>query len=202
MAPFAGDQMAYKSKHRRERKMQPNETPVEASEPTADLDAEIDKAMENVDVQAVAENQTSSREAAALEERLNAERIAQARNESDEAGEEMERTTLIGAAAKGRESLLAKLRDHSQKPKEVYIPPPMTERQLSRREEEMEAGRRAVAKQQAQITHRPVPPHDSREGGPSTPIHRPGNLVPDPGLMTNGSSPAFVAGTKVFSPKA
>lgn len=177
--------------------MQPNETPTETNAPTADLDAAIDIAME--DVQAQAESETSNREAAELEERLNAERIAQARNESDAAGEEMERSTLIGAAAKGRDTLLAKLREHSQKPKEVYTPPPMTERQLSRREEEMEAGRKAVEKHQAQIAHRPIPPHDKREGGPSVPLHRPGNLVPDP---TVANTSGFAAGTKVFSPKA
>lgn len=177
--------------------MPQNETPTETQEPTADLDAAIDMAMDNV--QAGAENETSAREAAALEERLNAERIAQARNESDEAGEEMERATVIGAAAQGREYLLQKLRAHADKPKEVYVPPPMTERQRTRLEEEMEAGRRAGAKQQAQAAHRPVPPHDPREPGPSTPVHRPGNIVPDPTLA---NTTGFAAGTKVYSPKA
>lgn len=188
--------MAYKSKHRRERKMPQNETPPDMNEPTAELDDAIDKAMENV--QASAESETSAREAAALEEHLNSERIAQARNESDAAGEEMERTTVIGAAAQGREFLLQKLRAHNDKPKAVYVPPPMTERQQSRLEEEMEAGRRAVAKQQAQIDSRPIPPRDPREGS-SAPVHRPGNLVPDPTLRNTSG---FAAGTKVFSPKA
>lgn len=169
--------------------MRQNDNPPETNEQTDDI-------------QASAESDSSAREAAALEERLNAERIAQARNESDIAGEEMERATLIGTAAKGRDALLDKLRDHANKPKEVYSPPAMTDRQRTRLEEEMAAGRRAQEKAQAQQAHRPVPPHDPREPGPSTPIHRPGNLVPDPILMTNGSTPAFVAGTKVFSAKA
>lgn len=150
-------------------------------------------------LQALAENDISAREAATLEEGIQSEQIAQARNESDEAGEEMERTTIIGAAAQGREFLLARLRQHSDKPKEVYVPPPMSARQLEKLELEMAAGKRAVERAEAQNTNRPVPPRDPREPGPSTPVHRPGNIVPDP-LLTNTTG--FAAGTKVYSPKA
>jgi hypothetical protein len=167
--------------------------------PQNDSPPETNEQTDNI--QAQAENETSAREAADLEERLTAERIAQARNESDAIGEEMERTTVLGVAAQGREALLDKLREHATKPKEVYTPPAMTDRQKTRLEEEMAAGRAAQAKAQAQLAHRPVPPVDPREGTAGRPVHRPGNVVPDPILMAAGSTPAFVAGTKVFSSK-
>lgn len=168
--------------------MPQNETPPETNEQTAD--------------QGSAEAEIATREAAELEERLSSERIAQARNESDAIGAEVEKqanTTLIGAAAKGRENLLNKLRDHSaaQAAKPAYEPPPMTEGMRSRIEEEMEAGRRAQAKHQAQWDSRPVAKPDPREGGPGRPVHRPGDVVPDP-TLTNTTG--FVAGSKKYSP--
>lgn len=167
--------------------MPQNETPPETNEQTAD--------------QGSSEAEIAAREAADLEERLSSERIAQARNESDAVGAEVEKqaTTIIGAAAKGRENLLNKLREHSAAvaAKAVYVPPPMTENMRSRIDEELEAGRRAQAKHQAQWDSRPIAKPDPREGGPGRPVHRPGDVVPDPTL---GNTTGFVAGTKKFSP--
>jgi hypothetical protein len=191
MAPYKGAQMAKRKlqprNQRTEPKMQPNETPPEANEPTAE------------NIQAFAENETATREAADLEERLSAQRVAQARNESEAAGKEMERNeNVLGSlAAQGRDRLLAKLREHASKPKPAYVPPPMTDRQRERLEEEMNAGAKAVARAQAQQVARPIPPRDPREPGPSTPVHRPDNVVPDPILR---DTTGFAAGTKVYSP--
>lgn len=167
--------------------MPQNETPPETNEQTAN--------------QGSAETEIAAREAAALEERLSAERIAQANSESEAAGKQAEsiEPTLIGAAAKGRENLLNKLREHSaaQAAKEAYTPPPMTDNMRSRIEEEQAAGRRAVARHQAQLDNRPVPKPDPREGGPGRPVHRPNDVVPDP---TQVNTTGFAAGTKRYSP--
>jgi hypothetical protein len=88
--------------------------------------------------------------------------------------------SLASIASQGREALLDAMRKHHEKKPPVYVPPPMTERQLSRREEELEAGRRAVARAQAQQAARPVPPEDRVKEGFTTPVYRPGNAVPDP----------------------
>lgn len=168
-----------------------------------DLEAEFDAAMEKVEAET--ENpdmKTSAREAAALEERLAAERVAQARANGEEAAAmkepEPDPEPLITMAAKGREYLLEQMRLHQNKPKKEYVPPPMTDKMRANIEEEMEAGRRTQQRHQEQWDNRPQPKPDPREGGPSTPVHRPGNVVPDPKLPAG----PFAAGTKVFSPDA
>jgi len=97
--------------------------------------------------------------------------------------------SIAGLAAQGREKLLDALRAHADKPKPVYVPPPMTERQLSAREQELEAGRRAVKKAEEQLALRPQPVANPKTEGFTTPAHRPNNMVPDPvtgklGLIT------------------
>lgn len=176
-----------KSKHKKEVKMPQNETPPEQNEQTTN--------------QGSAEAEISAREAADLDERLSAERIAQARNESEAAGAAAEATepTLIGAAAKGRDHLLNRLREHSAKEAEkaAYSPPPMTDRMRERLEEEQAAGRRATERHQAQLDYKPVPKPDPREGQPGRPVHRPNDVVPDPTVLAPSG---FAAGTKRFSP--
>lgn len=177
----------------------------EVADENPDLDAAVDAALALADgdenTQAEAEDNVSAREAAELEERLAVEAIASARQNGDDAGaaEEnaIQQTTLIGAAAKGRDHLLQKMREHSANTaaKAAYVPPPLTDRQRERLEMEMAAGKRANAKAQAQADFRPVPPKDKSEGY-STPVHRPANVVPDPKLTAT----PFAAGTKQYSP--
>jgi len=88
--------------------------------------------------------------------------------------------SLAAIASQGRDALLEAMRKHAEKKPAPYVPPPMTERQLSRREEELEAGRRAVARAQAQQAMRPVPTEDRTKEGYTTPVYRPGDAVPDP----------------------
>ncbi len=81
----------------------------------------------------------------------------------------------------------------------AYVPPPMTERQLSAREEEFEAGRRAVARATAQLANRPAPTPNALElsaAGQNTPVFRPGTLVPDPTIAKQDGS--AVGGTRTF----
>ncbi len=144
----------------------PPETDMEASAPTANPQAEV-----------------ADREAAALEEQLQVQQLAQKRSESEQVGEELEKVTLIGAAAKGRDHLLAQMRKHAETEaanKKTYVPPPQTERQSENTRLEMEAGRRAQQKHAAQQANRPVPARDPREAGPANPVHRPNDVVPDP----------------------
>ena len=79
-------------------------------------------------------------------------------------------------ASQGHDALLEAFRKHREKPVPVYTPPPLTERQLSARELEFEAGRKSVARAAAQQASRPVPPRDPAEI--TTPVFRPGDHVP------------------------
>lgn len=182
-----------KQKRRKEIQMPQNETPPETNEQTADT------------VEENAQAATSDRETAALEEALARQQIAQRRSESDAVAAEMDKppeVTLIGAAAKGREYLLQQMREHAATTaanKKTYVPPPMTDRQMERTQMELEAGRRAQAKHQAQYDNRPMPKPDPREAGPSTPVHRPNDVVPDPmDRAVQGSGGKL----KPFSPSA
>ena len=187
--------------------MAKNRNPQVTTEPTDEddeLDAQINSALEAAGPQAVAEQQHSAREAAALEEKLQAERLTAARAASEAAEKGIvehtgaEEEALVSVAAKGREYLMQKLREHAEKPKPVYVPPPMTERMRANIEAEMEAGRRAQAKHEAQQASRPVPPKEPWDGS-NTPVFRPGTLVPDP---TKPAPNGFAAGTATFDPKA
>jgi hypothetical protein len=121
---------------------------------------------------------TSKQLAAAEEENaVRARKLIELQNAQ---GTEAEPVSVIGLAAQGREALLEGLRQHAErsKPKE-YVPPPRTERQMSALEEELEAGRKAQQKAEAQQASRPVPARDPAEGS-SVPVYRPGDMVPDP----------------------
>lgn len=86
---------------------------------------------------------------------------------------------LVSVMAKGRAYLEQKFREHAAKPKVEYVPPPMTAGMRERIEEEQAAGRRVVEKHAAQQAARPAPPRDPSEGF-TTPVYRPGDVVPDP----------------------
>ncbi len=142
--------------------------------------------------------------AAAAEERRMAELLAQSRRQQEDpatVAPPAEDESLVSVMAKGREHLMQRMREHAaavEARKEAYKPPPMTERQRSRIEAEMAAGRRVQERHAAQAAARPVPPRDPSEGT-STPVHRPGNLVPDPKM----SAPSgFVAGSAQYSADA
>lgn len=103
--------------------------------------------------------------------------------------EQDEFVSIAGLASQGREALVAKLRDHMEKsaPKE-YVPPALTERQMTRTQMEMEAGRRASERHAAQAAHRPQPKPEASDGY-TAPVFRPAGHVPnfdskDPGAQT------------------
>ncbi len=159
---------------------------MEAPQEDIDIDAAVAAAMESAAPVADEKPQTgpSAKEMAAAEERNAAERLAAAR-----ASEEAHTVRSVPAAepnedigsiaSKGMDYLHRKLREHANKPKPVYVPPPITESMAQRIREEQEAGARAVAKHAAQQAARPQPPRDPKEGF-TTPVYRPADVVPDP----------------------
>lgn len=106
---------------------------------------------------------------------------------------EEEFVSIAALASQGRDVLLDALRKHAETPATpAYTPPPMTERQLTAREAELEAGRKAVARAEEQKRLYPPPPVDAAKEGFTTPVYRPGGDVPDP----------TGAGMKAYSPDA
>lgn len=171
--------------------MPSNDSQADLNEAPDDLDKAVAAALSNPQLE------SGMREAADLEEKIAAQKISEARANGEDASP-VESSQLAAVAAKGRDHLLERMRDHARKTaanKEAYVPPPITEAQKTKRDEELEAGRRAQAKHQAQWDSRPVPKRDPTEGV-ATPVFRPGDVVPDP-VLTAGN---FAAGTRKFGP--
>jgi hypothetical protein len=145
-------------------------------------------------------NEPTAKALAQAEETNAARLLALARKQNEEAeAAKQEPVNIIGLAAQGREALLEGLRQHAEKSKPVeYIPPPRTPRQMAQLEAELAAGRRVQQKAAEQLAHRPPPERDRNEGL-TTPVHRPGNLVPDPTL---DAPSGYAAGSKVYGPAA
>lgn len=124
-------------------------------------------------------------------------------NAMAERAKEEQQVSIIGLAAQGREALLEGMRKHAERAKPPpYVPPPMTERMMTRTQQEMEAGRRVSERAAAQEASRKQPPKDLKEGF-TTPVYRPGNLVPDPTLpATVGPGGLSAAGTREYGPDA
>ena len=107
---------------------------------------------------------------------------------------------LIEVAAKGMDALHEALRQHQNRPVPEYVPPPRTSRPMSALQEELEAGRRAQARAQAQAqvaaeARAVAGKRNAANEGFTTPVHRPGDVVPDP---TIPSLSGAVAGTRLF----
>lgn len=119
----------------------------------------------------------TAKEEAAAEERQAAAAIA-AREAQNASAPPDDEVNIVNLASKGYDALheaMRKVNAHKPKP---YVPPPMTARQLSNREEELEAGRRAVARATEQLANRPAPPNEVVKEGFTTPMHRPNDFVP------------------------
>ena len=132
-------------------------------------------------------------------EALNAERARRQIEIANAQADKAEPVPIADIAARGYDALHEAFRRHNEnnKPKE-YVPPPRTERQMSALQEELEAGRRAQARAEAQkLAAAPVPPPSPNEGF-TTPVYRPGDVVPDPTIPAANS----VAGTRQYGPDA
>jgi len=125
-------------------------------------------------------------------------RAVDAQQEDPSAPAPQEQFVSLGELA-SYEQLHAAFEQQRDAKVKAYVPPPMTERQLSAREEEFEAGRRAVARATAQLANRPAPTPNALElsaAGQNTPVFRPGSLVPDPTIAKQDGS--AVGGTRTF----
>lgn len=125
----------------------------------------------------------TAKQMAAVEE-ANAKRIVdqQRANEQRAAAESRPVENIMGLAAKGRDALLQGLRQHAQQAApRPYVPSPLTDRQKTALQEEMEAGARRVALAEAQkirAGHPTLPPPKDSNEGVTTPVHRPPGYVP------------------------
>lgn len=99
---------------------------------------------------------------------------------------------IAEVAARGYDALQEQFRRHNENvaKKKEYVPPPRTPNQMSRLQEELEAGAKAVERARAQqMASRPEPVDGNKEGF-TTPVYRPNDVVPDP----------ISGGVKGFSP--
>lgn len=90
---------------------------------------------------------------------------------------------LADVAARGYDALQESFRKHNEAvaAKKEYVPPPRTPNQMSRLQEELEAGAKAVERARAQQAARPAePPPEGNKEGFTTPVYRPGDVVPNP----------------------
>jgi hypothetical protein len=173
--------------------MPQSDSHVETNELPAELDEALDAALEKSGV--------DHKALAAAEERRAADLIAQSRAAQEEPAKAppAEDESLVQVMAQGREHLLQKMREHAaraQAKKEEHKPPPMTERQRQNLLEEQAAGQRARERHEAELASRPPPPAKEKWDGTNSPVHRPGDIVPDPTLP----AASFAAGTKQYSP--
>jgi hypothetical protein len=137
-------------------------------------------------VEPTPELSVTAKQMAAAEEINAARLVANAKAEALKAAlADVEEPSIVNLAAQGQDALHEALRAHRDRPKPEYAPPPRTERQMSALQEELEAGRRAQQKAEAQQANRPVEKSDLNKEGFTTPVYRPGDMVPDP-MLGNG----------------
>lgn len=170
------------------------------------VNAALEKAEGNMNAKALA----AAEEQAALQARRTVEAQQEELPHSPTPpAEDLTELPLASIAARGRDALLEAMRQHQLKKENEtpYTPPPLTDRQMERRNEELEAGRKAQARAAAQQAEQRelaakhnlatfgVKNTPQATEGHLTPVHRPGLSVPDP---RNGKS----TGHGVYSPDA
>lgn len=139
----------------------------------------------------------TAKQMAAAEEQNQVRRLALA-NQA-EAPPEPEATSIMEVASRGYDALQEAFAKHNAKKPKEYVPPPRTERQMSALQEELEAGRRRVAQNEEQLASRTQPKPEPAKEGFTTPVYRPGDMVPDP---TINSPSGFAGGTRQFGADA
>lgn len=110
---------------------------------------------------------------------------------------------LVELLDKGIDAIDEAMRAHNMRAQlPNYVPPPRTDRQMTQLEEELEAGRQAgmrAAEQQRvnQEARARAAAEERAKQGFTTPVHRPGDAVPDP---TKPAPSGYVAGSGTFGP--
>ncbi len=159
-----------------------NSTETTAPTDDADVDALMEKALSTVTDNAKSQADSEERRAAEMIRGAKAAEEAAQHQRPAPAEPTEEPQDIASISSRGRDYLLQRMREHQAKPKEEYVPPPMSDKMRERINEELEAGRRAQAKAQAQLDSRPKPDISEAEAkaqGTSTPVFRPNNMVPD-----------------------
>lgn len=192
--------------------MEPTVTP-----PTDDIDAAFAAASAALAAEAevtatVTEDVTetlgpTAKEMAAAEEANVARLRALTEQQQRQAEPVAPEPTIIGLAAQGMDVLHDAIRARSQQPTHPeYVPPPRTPRQMEALQEELEAGRKAQARaeEQQKVAQQARAQQAHAEAiakeGFTTPVHRPGDMVPDPTVPAGAGN--FVGGTRLFGPDA
>lgn len=108
---------------------------------------------------------------------------------------------IADLAARGYDALHEAFKKHNENAakKKEYIPPPRTERQMSALQEELEAGRKTQQKAEAQQRASQPEKVDANKEGFTTPVYRPGDMVPDPTIPAKGN---YVAGGRTYGADA
>jgi len=179
----------------------PTTAPIEQVQaaPSAPIQEKTMEAVqEKTQPEAPEQSGPTAKQMAEMEE-LNQVRALKIAQQQAEASIPKEDVPLVDIAARGYDALHEAFRKHNEqnKPKE-YVPPARTPRQMQALQEELEAGRKAQERAQEQLDARPQAAPPSPNEGFTTPVYRPGDVVPDPTLPAINS----VAGTRQYGPDA
>lgn len=160
---------------------------MEAPAQSDPIDAAFTAALPAEPEAAPAEPASPTAKQMAEAEEINAARLRKLAEQNARMAEPKEEPpALIGLAAQGMDVLHDAIRAHSNQPTHPdYVPPPRTARQMTALQEELEAGRRASqrAKEQQQVAAEWRAKQSASERaaeGSTTPVHRPGLMVPNP----------------------
>jgi hypothetical protein len=191
-----------KNKHRASRAAElsalitaPTSPPPQEALQEKTMEASQEKAPE---MEAPAEQSGPTAKEMAKAEEVNQLRMRALAEQADKPPAEPD-VNVIEVAARGYDALQEAFAKHNAKKPPEYIPPPRTARQMSALEEELEAGRRSQQRAEAQKAAAPANPTDTRKEGFSTPVFRPGDVVPDPTIPAAGG---FAAGNRVYGSDA
>lgn len=157
----------------------PTTAHIEASPPPPIQEKTMEVSQEKSLPEALEVSGPTAKELAAAEEANQTRMLKIA--EQQNAPPPAESVKVREVASRGYDALQEQFRIHNErsKPKE-YVPPPRTANQMSRLQEELEAGARRVAAAEAQKAAAPANPVDLRKEGFTTPVFRPNDSVPDP----------------------
>lgn len=193
--------MSRKSHHRASREAEPNVlTTAPSVQPIMEKTMpEQQDQMETSPEPSQEQSGPTAKEMAAAEEQNQARALKIAEQAAQPPPEPV--VPLVDVAARGYDALHEAFRKHNENAakRKEYVPPPRTERQMSALEEELEAGRKAQQRAEAQQKASQPPKTDLNKEGFTTPVYRPGDVVPDPTIPATGN---FVAGTRTYGPDA
>lgn len=188
-----------KNKHRASRAAEPSAliTAPTSPPPQEALQEKTMEASQEKAPEAVPEQSGPTAKEMARAEEINQLRMRQLAEQAAKPPAEPD-VNVIEVAARGYDALQEAFAKHNAKKPPEYVPPPRTARQMSALEEELEAGRRSQQRAEAQKAAAPANPTDTRKEGFTTPVYRPGDVVPDPTLPAT----PHAAGNRIYGSDA